>query len=616
MNKRKSIQKKKKSAKSTKQYEIGNSLARSGDINGAMNAFTLAQKIDPENGLPYFGMANIYFANGKVSETLACLHKAMHFMPDHAQSYSLFSTVIESIQFDRYIPQLEEMYLQCFKTKYINHRPLAVGAVAQIIQKPGFRPVFDAMASASKEEELVRQIFESKKFGVVLSDPLFLSLIKSTAVPNRLLETVLTSLRRSLLLYVDDKGSADLADMTLFISALTEQNFINEYIYGESIREREALVRLEQKIKGGLSEGTVDWVVVALLASYQPLFKYDFSMELVKLLGADEEVHWVSLVKDQVLDPLEEIRIKQEIGALDDIDDEVTKAVKEQYEELPFPRWKTVTEYNQVSVKKFLKVHFPHVEIVGDVNVSKPSILIAGCGTGLQADLCEKRFNHSSITAIDLSASSLAYAVRKAGEEGNRAIEFINYNILELSKFNRQFDYVECFGVLHHVSDPDLGLQNLLSVVKPNGFLMLGLYSKFAREAVRDSWQFIKSEGFSSTLEGMRACREAVFSLDDQHPVKKISSPGSAFWSTSDVRDLIFHENEFQYDLLEVKALLEKYQLEFLGLLDVPPAKKAEYLRAFPSDPNATSLENWHHFEQRNPGMFGACYKFWVRKLV
>ena len=40
-------------------------------------------------------------------------------------------------------------------------------------------------------------------------------------------------------------------------------------------------------------------------------------------------------------------------------------------------------------------------------------------------------------------------------------------------------------GVLHHLDDPEQGLNILLDMLEPNGFLKLGLYSELARTTYR-----------------------------------------------------------------------------------------------------------------------------------
>ena len=40
-------------------------------------------------------------------------------------------------------------------------------------------------------------------------------------------------------------------------------------------------------------------------------------------------------------------------------------------------------------------------------------------------------------------------------------------------------------GVLHHMEKPEDGLASLSSVLKPNGIMLLGLYSKYARSEIK-----------------------------------------------------------------------------------------------------------------------------------
>ena len=65
-------------------------------------------------------------------------------------------------------------------------------------------------------------------------------------------------------------------------------------------------------------------------------------------------------------------------------------------------------------------------------------------------------------------------------------------DILEVKHLKKEFDLIECSGVLHHMKNPSFGLSNLLGVLKPNGYMKLGLYSKFAREMVIEIREFIR----------------------------------------------------------------------------------------------------------------------------
>ena len=86
------------------------------------------------------------------------------------------------------------------------------------------------------------------------------------------------------------------------------------------------------------------------------------------------------------------------------------------------------------------------------------------------------------------------------------------------------------------------------------------------------------------------------------------------FYSTSAVRDLLFHVQEHRFTIPQISEILINFKLEFLGF-DIPnPSIKNEYSKIFPNDKKNILLENWHQFEIDNPETFGAMYQFWVKK--
>ena len=115
----------------------------------------------------------------------------------------------------------------------------------------------------------------------------------------------------------------------------------------------------------------------------------------------------------------------------------------------------------------------------GKINETKnPDILIAGCGTGQHAITTAAMFKSSKVLAIDLSLSSLAYAKRKTEELDIENIEYIQADILDLGKLNKQFDIIESGGVLHHMDNPMKGWRVLTGCLKKGGLMLVGLYSE------------------------------------------------------------------------------------------------------------------------------------------
>lgn len=106
-------------------------------------------------------------------------------------------------------------------------------------------------------------------------------------------------------------------------------------------------------------------------------------------------------------------------------------------------------------------------------------ILDAGCGTGEKA--CVLAELAKEVVATDFSSSSIARARENKDKLGLKNIEFIESSLLSFEniKAREKFDVVFCSGVLHHLSNPYSGWQNILSCLKPGGLIIISLYHRF-----------------------------------------------------------------------------------------------------------------------------------------
>ena len=197
---------------------------------------------------------------------------------------------------------------------------------------------------------------------------------------------------------------------------------------------------------------------------------------------------------------------------------------------------------------------------------NNPNVLIAGCGTGNH--ICQAaNYLNANILGVDLSLTSLAYAKRKVEELGLKNIEFLQADILQLKNQTKKFDVIESVGVLHHMRNPLKGLKILLDLLKPNGFLLIGLYSEKARLHIVKAKEFAKKNKFENSLTGIRSFREAIFNEKTDLLLQKLSK-GKDFYSTSSIKDLIFHVQEHRFTLPQIFKILKNLNLEFLGFCD------------------------------------------------
>jgi len=237
------------------------------------------------------------------------------------------------------------------------------------------------------------------------------------------------------------------------------------------------------------------------------------------------------------------------------------------------------------------------------------SCLVAGCGTGKHPITLAKNFTMVDVVALDLSRASLAYASRLAKQFQVDNIEFIHGDILDVRKIGRQFDVIECVGVLHHMEDPELGLSSLLAVLKPRGLLNIGLYSTLARREIKRLREANRKIGMASTIKNIREFRFELLNQGRSGFLKY-----KDFYATSSCRDLLFHEQECQFSLPDLAVLFEKHDLRFLGFHSLDEKYLARYRSIYPEDSFLTNLDNWHQFESKYPDTFSKMYQFHCQK--
>jgi SAM-dependent methyltransferase len=288
--------------------------------------------------------------------------------------------------------------------------------------------------------------------------------------------------------------------------------------------------------------------------------------------------------------------------------------VRDQYEESPYPRWLSVNIREGRAYPEPLLDVMPGVSLPEFGN-DELHLLVAGCGTGKHAVQSATRFDACLVSALDLSLNSLAYGMRKCRELGVDNIRFFRGDILNLENIGRRFDIIESVGVLHHLREPEAGLRVLRSLLMPQGLMCLGLYSSRARRAVYAARKQFDADAGYPGPDRVRAARRNIMDLPEAAPVRGILNMQD-FFSLSDCRDLLFHVQEHSYRLTEIRSMLERAALGFLGFELPDPQIRIEFQREYPGDHKLADLACWERFEQDHPDTFAGMYVFWCQALA
>lgn len=425
------------------------------------------------------------------------------------------------------------------------------------------------------------------------------------------LEAVLISLRKSLL-QAAATGEIIGTDQIQLAEAMARHSFRTEYIWDETPGERSDVAALVTRVSDQLKTGAeVSAFDLFMIGAYRPLYAVGAVRTWVRDVACRNLGALDATLRLLVLDRI--IEDETVIEAITPVTSRVSVNVQSQYEENPYPRWQ-----HMPSVKPFGDVDAYVAAGIGE-NKAGPGgtpqqakVLIAGAGTGAHPISVAQSLPHAGVLAIDLSRASLAYATREATARGVTNVAFAQADILKLADVDVQFDLIESVGVLHHMEDPEAGLQALLKVLKPGGHLRLALYSKAARHSVNAARTYFADGAYASGLDGIRAFRRDLISMDDPALVPLQGTPD--FFSASEFRDLVMHVQEHQFTLPQISAMLKRNGLKFIGFSSETARAELRKMPPKMAQRRARDLEAWDKYETQHPETFVRMYDFFCVK--
>ena len=569
------------------------------DLDKAILHTKMAIEIDNKLENCYLNLATIYNQIGDYKKSLSLTKKELLLHKHSELSYQLISELIKKGEvLNTSEKDNRELLKNLLNRKDISHREL-FGNINSLISKE----ILEELSI------LESKLYENNKFNILIKDKELVKALSLLIFCSPLWEKVLGNIRKNILLNYSDKDKISNSIFN-FIIGLGSQCFLNEYVYYISTEEKDKLKELKKIINNNKNQD----YKLAIISCYQSLSSInDEIINLNTYIPNKKELN--NLLNLQFKELNDEKKISQGIKKIGSIKDSTSKEVKKQYELNPYPRWR-YNSYAKENKLNFLSVInseiSPNTIKPNSVQLTnkKINILIAGCGTGIQI-IEASRYSNCEITAIDLSNSSISYAKRKVDEYGLKNINFIEMDLLELTSLNKRFDLIECSGVLHHMNEPSKGLSNLFDVLEPEGFLKLGLYSKYAREEILKARKLIKEKDIKPNIDGIRNFRNDLLNGEIKE-VNEISN-WSDFYSTSMCRDLCFHTHENCYTLIEIKNMLKVSNLEFLGFT-LSKEIRDKYQIDNKDKDSLKNLELWDKFEKLNPNSFREMYQFWSRK--
>jgi len=579
---------------------LGNTLNELGRLDEAEASYRKAIKLKPDFAKAHNNLGIILQKHRKFNKACSAYIQAINLNPDFTDAYANLGKAIKNVRFNLSNVKLYPLLIRLLSNgNFVRPANLAPSILSLLKHDPLIKNLL-------LEENFATSLKEANSIIVSLDKLTLLHhLMRVCPLPDLQFEGFFVTMRNLLLTNLDNFKAT--SEFIYFLSTLSLHCFTNDYVYFEKDEETELVENLETEIMQTIAKSEQpETKKILCLASYRPLHQYNWCQKLEMLDNLEE-------VKSRLIEePYAERAIAAEIPMLVEISDDVSRKVRAQYEENPYPRWvKSGIPTKAKSISAICAEVNLHLHSKSIKNVIAPAILIAGCGTGQHSIETASYFSDCQVTAVDLSLASLAYAKRKTTELGITNLEYLQADILKLDQLEQKFDIIESVGVLHHMDEPMAGWRVLTDLLKPGGLMCIGLYSELARQHIVEVRKKITLLGVGTSESEIREFRRSLVKSNDKNHQLLIKS--SDFFSLSTLRDLIFHVQEHRFTLPQIKNCLDELGLKFCGFENKDTVSNFREFHG--KDADVYDLALWHQYEKSSPRAFAAMYQFWCQKL-
>jgi SAM-dependent methyltransferase len=155
---------------------------------------------------------------------------------------------------------------------------------------------------------------------------------------------------------------------------------------------------------------------------------------------------------------------------------DVTEAMREFYEETPFPNYEDFDSVGSLIQKARQGMFAAKLD---DEVPPRVRVLECGCGTGQLSNFLS--IANRTVFGTDMCLNSLRLGQRFKQEAGLKRVHFLQMNLFRPAFKPGTFPLVISNGVLHHTSDPFRAFQSISRLVSPGGYVMVGLYHRYGR---------------------------------------------------------------------------------------------------------------------------------------
>jgi SAM-dependent methyltransferase len=236
-------------------------------------------------------------------------------------------------------------------------------------------------------------------------------------------------------------------------------------------------------------------------------------------------------------------------------------------------------------------------------------ILVAGCGS-LAAAAQAYLHPHSRVVGIDVSRTSLEHEEFLKQKHNLTNLTLRQLPLEDVSSLGASFDFINCYGVLHHTADPARGLRALGQVLRPDGVIDIMVYGKYGRLGVTAMQEMFRVMGVEQSPAGVQIVKDTLAALPPNHPVQNYRRLAARDLASDEgLVDTFLHRRDRPFSVTECLELVEQAGLRFQGWKE-----NARYhldLHLSPNDPLTAHLRTlserqlWQSIEMLDASIAG-----------
>jgi len=189
-------------------------------------------------------------------------------------------------------------------------------------------------------------------------------------------------------------------------------------------------------------------------------------------------------------------------------------------------------------------------------------ILVAGCGTS-QAARHAIRQPAARVFGIDVSSTSLDHTLALKEKYNLNNLQVLLLPIERVHELETRFDKIICTGVLHHLSDPHVGLRSLRVVLKTNGAMHLMVYAAYGRTGVYMLQEYCRRLGIAASEVEIEDLAAALKELPRGHPLDHLLRDSPDFRNPGALADALLNPRDRAYTVPQLFEIIEGCGLRF-----------------------------------------------------